>query len=79
MVFNLVNTRPLHRELSERNVDLLIAQRFDIFREEQFGFENLFDDYLVVAAGAQSPWARRRRIELSELVSNRGYCHRRKP
>lgn len=32
-------------------------------------FQPLFDDTYVVAAGVQSPWARRRRITLAELVS----------
>jgi DNA-binding transcriptional LysR family regulator len=32
--------------------------------------ENLFvDNYFVVVAGSQSPWARRRKIELAELVN----------
>ena len=33
------------------------------------GFEFLYDEPHVVVAGAQSPWVRRRRIELAELVS----------
>ena len=60
---------PLHRELSERNVDLLIARRFGPIADERLDFEFLFDDSYVVAAGAQNPWARRRRIELAELVN----------
>jgi DNA-binding transcriptional LysR family regulator len=32
-------------------------------------FEFLYDERHVVVAGAQSPWGRRRRIELAELVS----------
>src|SRR5262249_35252095 len=39
------------------------------FADEQLGFEFLFDDSFVVAAGAQHPWARRRRIELAELAN----------
>ena len=31
--------------------------------------EYLFDDHLVVGAGAQTRWARRRKIDLGELVS----------
>ena len=70
MVFHLVTgyVEALHRELSERNVDLLIARRFGPVAEERLGFEFLFDDSSVVAAGAQSPWARRRRIEFAELL-----------
>jgi DNA-binding transcriptional LysR family regulator len=58
----------LHRELSERNVDLLIARKFGSLADEQLDFEFLFDDSFVVAAGARSPWVRRRRIELAELA-----------
>jgi DNA-binding transcriptional LysR family regulator len=71
IVFHLVvrQLETLHRELSERNVDLLIAPRFGPIVDERLGFEFLFEDSCVVAAGAQSPWARRRRIELTELVN----------
>jgi DNA-binding transcriptional LysR family regulator len=71
IVFHLVasQTEPLYRELSERNVDFLIAQRFGPLVDEQLGFEILYDESYVVVAGAKSPWARRRRIELAELVN----------
>ena len=72
IVFHLVTadeTDALHRELSERNVDLLIARRLGLFTEGKFGFEILYDDSYVVVAGAQSPWARRRSIALAELVN----------
>jgi DNA-binding transcriptional LysR family regulator len=59
----------LHRELSERNVDLLVTRRFGDFADERLDFENLFADAYVVVAGAQNPWVRRRRIELAELVN----------
>ncbi len=38
---------------------------------ESFVVENLFADSLVVAAGLQNPWTRRRRIQLAELVNER--------
>ena len=71
IVFHLVVATPeaLLKELSERNVDLLIARRIGLFAIGQLGFEFLFDDPFVVAAGAQSPWVRRRRIKLAELVN----------
>jgi DNA-binding transcriptional LysR family regulator len=59
----------LHRELRERNVELLIVGRFGPFADENLGFEILYDDSHVVAAGAQHPWVRRRRIALAELVN----------
>jgi DNA-binding transcriptional LysR family regulator len=59
----------LHRELSERNVDLLVTRRVGELADERLGFEFLFADAYFVAAGAQNPWVRRRRIELAELVA----------
>jgi len=71
VVFHLVTAylEPLRRELSERNVDLLIVRRFGPTADERLDFEFLFDDSYVVAAGAQNQWVRRRRIELAELAS----------
>jgi DNA-binding transcriptional LysR family regulator len=71
IVFHVVPTGAdtLHRELSERNVDLVIARGGGPFTDEQFGFEILHYDSSVVLAGVQNPWARRRRIELAELVN----------
>jgi len=71
IVFHLVTAylEPLRRELSERNVDLLIVRRFGPTADERLDFEFLFDDAYVVAAGAQNQWVWRRRIELAELAS----------
>jgi DNA-binding transcriptional LysR family regulator len=71
IVFHLVpaGVDILHRELSERNIDLVIARGGHPFTDDQFGYEILHDVSYVVVAGAQNPWARRRRIELAELVS----------
>jgi DNA-binding transcriptional LysR family regulator len=72
MVFHLVTsdeTDTLHRELSERNVDFLIARKGGRLSDEKLGFETLYDPSLVVVAGSRSPWVRRRRIALAELVN----------
>ena len=72
IVFHLVTadeTDTLHRELNERNVDLLIARRAGLFADESLDFEMLYDSSFVVVAGARSPWVRRRRITLAELVN----------
>jgi len=71
IAFHLVTTHveSLHRELSERNVDLLIAARWGPLIDERLEFEFLFDDQFVIVAGTQSRWARRRKIELAELVN----------
>jgi DNA-binding transcriptional LysR family regulator len=59
----------LHRELNERNVDLLIVRRSGPVADERLDFEFLFDDSYVVTAGTQNQWVRRRRIELAELAN----------
>src|SRR5712671_6258227 len=71
IVFHLVTgqVEALHRELSERNVDLLAARRFGPIADERLSFEFLFDDSFVVAAGLRHPSVRRRKIELAELAS----------
>lgn len=56
------------RELRERNVDLMIGRMTPAFAEEDLNVEILVEERLVVVVGAQSHWARRRKIELSELV-----------
>jgi DNA-binding transcriptional LysR family regulator len=58
----------LHRELHQRNVDLLITRKFGPLISDRMAFEFLFDDAAVVATGAQNPWARRRRITLADLA-----------
>jgi DNA-binding transcriptional LysR family regulator len=73
MVFHLV-TAPselLFRELSERNVDLLIIRRLGPLADKRMSFQTLFDDSYVVAAGAESAWARRRRLAFTELAGER--------
>jgi DNA-binding transcriptional LysR family regulator len=73
IVFHLVVTQPdmLLSELSERNVDLVVAQRWGLSTDaiEKFNFEALFDDSNVVVTSAQNPWARRRKIALADLVN----------
>jgi DNA-binding transcriptional LysR family regulator len=72
ILFHLVTsdeTDTLYRELSERNVDFLIARKGGRLGDEKLGFEILYDPSLVVMAGSRSRWARRRRIALAELVN----------
>jgi DNA-binding transcriptional LysR family regulator len=70
IVFQVVTgyVETLHRELSERKVELLIVRRFGPIADERLNFEYLFSDSSVVVAGAESPWARRRSIDLAELA-----------
>jgi DNA-binding transcriptional LysR family regulator len=58
----------VHRELIRRNLDVLITRRVGPIVDERLAFEFLFDDSLVVVAGAGHPWAQRRKVALSELA-----------
>ena len=61
----------LRHDLSERNVDLLIARNIGPVVDERLDFEFLFDEPCIIAVGAQNPWARRRRITLADLLNER--------
>ena len=56
-----------HRELRERKVDLVVG-RISPSKEEDIHTEVLFHDGIVVVAGLQSRWSRRRKVDLSELA-----------
>ena len=55
------------RELRERRVDLIVA-RFDETLEQDFEAKLLYYEHPFLVTGRRSKWARRRHIELSELV-----------
>jgi DNA-binding transcriptional LysR family regulator len=57
-----------YRELRERSIDLLLGRVFTPFKEGDLAVEILFDDQVAVVVGAQSPWARSRRIKLADLL-----------
>ena len=57
------------RELRERRVDLALARVSRSPGKDDLDVEILFDDPHRVVAGARSPWARRRRIALADLVN----------
>jgi DNA-binding transcriptional LysR family regulator len=72
MVFQIVATDteiPLRQGLNERSIDFLLARRAGVLSDAWFDFEALYGDSFVAVARAKNPWARRRRIELAELVS----------
>jgi DNA-binding transcriptional LysR family regulator len=66
-------TDTMIRKLLDRSLDLAVARGGLTLADdsviEQLNLEVLFDDKLVVAAGMQSRWARRRKIDLAELVN----------
>lgn len=58
---------PLRQELAARNVDFVIS-RFARPGGEEYSEEILFHDALVAVAGPKNPLARRRKVELAELL-----------
>jgi DNA-binding transcriptional LysR family regulator len=69
---NTLNTRLEFPELRDRKLDVILARVVESFGEfeyaEDLNVEKLLDDHLLVVAGARSPWAARRRIDLAELA-----------
>jgi DNA-binding transcriptional LysR family regulator len=55
-------------ELRERKVDVALARISKSFVQDDLNVEVLFDDPTRVVVGALSPWARRRKVSLAELV-----------
>lgn len=58
----------LYEDLRDRRVDLIFGRMITPAGQEDLSEEVLFDDPLVIVAGARSKWLRRRKIDLGELV-----------
>jgi DNA-binding transcriptional LysR family regulator len=56
------------RELRDRKVDLMLARLPKTVMADDLDIEMLYDDPHRVVVGARSPWARRRKVTLAELV-----------
>jgi DNA-binding transcriptional LysR family regulator len=70
----VIQTNPLAldiRALRDRNVDLMLGRIGPAFAEEDLHAEILYHDPLVVVAGTASKWARRRTLELADLMDER--------
>ena len=63
----VANDDIMRRLLVERNVDLMIGRPFGT-QAEEMDFEILYDNPYVVMAGAENPWARKRKVALAELM-----------
>jgi DNA-binding transcriptional LysR family regulator len=69
-----IDLRSYVPKLRDRTFDLVLTRRglpADDESVDDLNIEVLFDDELVVAAGMQTRWARRRKIDLAELVDER--------
>lgn len=58
-------------ELRDRKVDVVLARVSKAFAHTDLNVEFLFDDPPQVVVGAQSPWARRRKVSLADLVDEK--------
>ena len=58
------------RELRERNIDLMLGRVIEPgpILDDELHAEILFKEEYFVVAGAESPWARRRKVSLADLV-----------
>jgi DNA-binding transcriptional LysR family regulator len=65
-----VETEVLTHQLRERSVDLVI-HRIPGAVAEDFDSEILYEDPIVIVAGADNPWTRRRKIVLADLLNER--------
>jgi DNA-binding transcriptional LysR family regulator len=58
----------LQRDLEDRKCDLLVLREIGPFTD-RLDFEVLYDNPYFVATGATNPWARRRHVELVDLIN----------
>ena len=56
------------RELRERSVDLMLGRILKPVADDEIDTEILFQDEYFVVASSRSPWARRRKIALADLL-----------
>ena len=56
-------------QLRERNIEIGFDAAIGLVGEEDIDLEVLYDEPLVVVAGVDNPWVRRRKIKLAELVN----------
>ena len=70
-----VNTLSFAQRLRERNLDLVLARGGwpleDPHLVGDLNVETLFEDELVIVAGRESRWARRRTVDIAELSDER--------
>jgi DNA-binding transcriptional LysR family regulator len=66
----LIGARPLFPQLDKREVDLVFMRPSSPIRpNNDYSTQVLFQDRIRLAAAKDGPWARRRKIDLSELLN----------
>jgi len=70
-----VNTLSFAKKLRDRELDLVLARGGWPLESPElvadFNVETLYDDELIVVVGQNSPWARRRKVDIAELHAER--------
>src|SRR5262245_53051322 len=69
--FNVIQARNIEQqygELRERSVDLILGRMVTPTLDDDLNIEVLFDDPLLVVAGVDSKWCKRRSIDAAELI-----------
>jgi DNA-binding transcriptional LysR family regulator len=59
----------IYRALEDRRVDMAVLHMHAPIARQHLHAETLYDDDYVVVAGKQSSWARRRRMDLADLMN----------
>jgi DNA-binding transcriptional LysR family regulator len=59
----------LYDQLRERRIELAFSGNSELEPQDDIHAEVLFEEPLVVAASAENPWVRRRRVQLADLVN----------
>lgn len=59
----------LYDQLRERRIELAFSGNSELDPQDDMDAEVLFEEPLVVAASAENPWVRRRRVDLADLVN----------
>jgi len=62
-----------YRDLRDRNIDLILGRMVTPTAGDDLNCDILYDDPLLVVAGVNNKWFRRRRIDASDLV-NEPWC-----
>jgi DNA-binding transcriptional LysR family regulator len=59
----------LYGQLRERRIELAFSGNSELEPQDDIDAEVLFEEPLVVAASAENPWVRRRRVNLADLIN----------
>jgi DNA-binding transcriptional LysR family regulator len=72
--FDVLSARNIelqYAELRARSVDLILGRMVTPTSDEDLNIEVLFDDPLLIVAGINSKWSKRRSIDAAELIEER--------